>query len=175
MELTPEEKQRIYEEEKVRLEMQEKLKQEGIEKKVLKETEGKKKTKPTTWGCLVLIILGMVFLGYSANNKGDEKSGDQKSTTPSGVTAGANVTLVKAILATDEKSYDEMFKSANANDTVGLVQMEAQGKIVEIKDGTKALVLEGGGFTQVKVKVRIIDGLQQGKAGWVAPKMIQNP
>lgn len=173
MELTSEEKQRIYEEEKTRLEAQSTLKNATEQEK--KKTENKKAKKMgigCAIGCLGLIVLGVIVIVVISS--GDTKSGDQQSTASPAVVPGATVTLVKAILAMDEKSYDEMFKSANANDTVGLVQMEAQGKIVEIVDGTKALVLEGGGITQIKVKVRIIDGLQQGKAGWVAPKMILN-
>ncbi len=46
-ELTPGEKRRIYEEEKERMKAQEKI---------------KKKTKPATWGCLILIIFGIIML-----------------------------------------------------------------------------------------------------------------
>lgn len=61
-ELTPEEKRKIYEEEKFRIDTQEK-----VRKKI------KRKTKPTTWGCLILIILGIIILSgvFSPSKKSE--------------------------------------------------------------------------------------------------------
>lgn len=70
-ELTPEEKQRIYEEEKTRLEAQVQIK---------KKLE-RKKTKPATWGCLILIIFGIIMLAnlFSPSKK---QVTSTKSVTP---------------------------------------------------------------------------------------------
>lgn len=58
MDLTPEEKQKIYEEEKARLETQGKSAQSD---------NGSTKTKPSAWAGLVIIIFIVVFAVYSAN------------------------------------------------------------------------------------------------------------
>ena len=63
-ELTPEEKQRIYEEEKTRLEAQVQIK---------KKLE-KKKTSSITWGCLTLVIIIAIvwFIGIFSPSKRSE-------------------------------------------------------------------------------------------------------
>jgi len=65
-ELTPEEKRKIYEEEKARLEAQAQIK---------KKME-KRKTKPATWGCLILIIFGIIWIiaVFSPSKKSESPS-----------------------------------------------------------------------------------------------------
>ena len=64
-ELTPEDKRRIYEEEKTRIEAQQQIKRKIS-----------RKTKPSTWGCLVLIILLGIVIGITALRKPSDTGSD---------------------------------------------------------------------------------------------------
>lgn len=65
-ELTPEEKRRIYEEEKERIKAQEKI---------------KRKTKPATWGCLILIIL-IIIMAIGVFSPSKKQVTSTKAITP---------------------------------------------------------------------------------------------
>ena len=71
MELSPEEKKRIYEEEKVRLEAQEKTKKEA-------KTAKAKEDKESKLGCFILIviilIIALAIVGFKSCNKTDKSS-----------------------------------------------------------------------------------------------------
>lgn len=69
----------------------------------------------------------------------------------------------------DEDSHDEFHRLLAARDNLGLLQMEAQGRIFIVEAGTQAILLEGGIMTS---RVRVTAGRHIGKAGLIASEFI---
>jgi len=67
-------------------------------------------------------------------------------------------------VATTESAFDEFVKAAVIKDTIGMAQMVLNGRAFGVPYNTKILVTESA-FT--KKKVRILEGKQLGKIGWV--------
>lgn len=66
------------------------------------------------------------------------------------------------IFATQEL-YEQYMKAVNANDQYGKLAVMSSGGFYPVKSGTKALVIER---TMTMSKVRILEGVSTGKAGW---------
>lgn len=66
------------------------------------------------------------------------------------------------IFATKEL-YEQYMKAVNANDQYGKLAVMSSGGFYPVKSGTKALVIER---TMTMSKVRILEGVSTGKAGW---------
>ncbi len=88
---------------------------------------------------------------------------------PSKVSVGeegyVNVPSSKAIIATTESNYKEITKIYLANDTMGIGDFLLSGKGFSVPNGTKVLVVDMS--TGVR-KVRILEGDNIGKSGWIA-------
>ena len=77
----------------------------------------------------------------------------------------------KLVLTTDKQAFDALWKAREINDTYGMLELINAGKVFEIDNSIKVLLLERGttfGVT-TRWKVRVREGTNTGKAGW-APK-----
>lgn len=160
MPLTDEEKQKIYEEEKIRLVAQEKAKQESAKE------AGKKFGK----GCLIFIG---IFIAFSVLLTLLCSFTGTKNTQKSFVGSEASLCIENrevVPLAINKNSFDEFVNAAIANDTYGIANLIAAGKVFTVPNNTKVLIIEG---SVGKVKVRILEGKHTGESGWVPKEWIK--
>lgn len=129
--------------------------------------------KISSLGCLTLIIWIVVigFTSYGIGNKTNTAPTKNISyNTPSlGEKGIIKIDAKQWFLAIDENAYKEMEKSIWANDTLGLLDLTAKGKLFYVSNGIKVQVIEIGLERQ---KVRVLEGEQFGKAGWINYKFI---
>ena len=82
------------------------------------------------------------------------------------------------MLATDKPSFDELTKALTANDSMGVLQLAAAGKVFGVSSGSRVLVIDRDTFTR---KVRILAGVKDidtdkvGLAGWVPFEWVVAP
>jgi hypothetical protein len=68
-------------------------------------------------------------------------------------------------LADDAFSQDAYAKALAAKDTIGIQDLIRRERIFPVANGTRLLVLEQG---WTAMRVRVLEGPQYGKAGWIA-------
>jgi hypothetical protein len=73
--------------------------------------------------------------------------------------------LARWHLAIDEQAMDAYISITNAGDTVGLGKLIEQGRAFPVADETRVLVIDQ---KWPAVQVRVLEGPQSGKTGWVA-------
>lgn len=174
MELTPEERERIYAEEKLKKEAQEQLEKE---KKA-------KNTKQGCFGCLGIIVIILIVGGFfgscgstkpentppkpasSSSNTSSQGTNQKMSTKIAGQDAIVNI---NALLATSEQSYDMLFKYINANNKDAIARMMVKGEVVPVNKGDKVTIIESG-FASVHVE--LISGQYAGVKGWLPREFI---
>lgn len=158
--LTEEEKKKIEEEEKLRTKIREK--------------EKKKKQSKTAMGCLVVILLivGFVILLVAFGGGGEKSSSPATQSSILGVgeegilnnNSDKNDVSGVAILAVDEKAFDDFIQAQIADDKLGYSQMLGAGRFFVVDNGTAVKVIDTG---FAKRKVRILEGEHLGKSGWI--------
>ncbi|PIR14045.1 hypothetical protein COV49_00195 [Candidatus Falkowbacteria bacterium CG11_big_fil_rev_8_21_14_0_20_39_10] len=83
------------------------------------------------------------------------------------------------LLGRTKDDFAELQKISLAQDTFGLAQMMEVGKIFEVKSGTKVKLLDSEtslfDYNSDKRQVRILEGLQMGKSGWVNYDFVKKP
>lgn len=72
-------------------------------------------------------------------------------------------------LTMTEEAQDEFTKTSIAKDSAGFAEMILEGKIFIVDNCTKAKVIDSSMF---KRRVRILEGEQAGKAGWLPYEFI---
>ncbi len=158
MSLTPEERRRIYEEEKARLEAHAQVRIEiEAEKAKAKAQEVSLKKKQRRNGWLVLLLIVGIAMYWSSRSPGSNfqtvsfKSGD--------------IAYVKApFVAIDQASIDAFEDAYHKNDQYGQAELLATGRIFEVPDITKVLVLDRN---IANSHIRVLEGKYTGRAGWV--------
>lgn len=81
-----------------------------------------------------------------------------------GDTAVLSVESEAVLLAVTEESFDELVEASVAKDYLGMAELMAIGAVFEVPNHTKVLVIDRA-FG--KKKVRILEGDEFGRAGWV--------
>jgi len=129
------------------------------------------------WVILVaaLVIFGSFFLVKDDGRETSESIVDMGNeiiypNVPKkiGIGVGVEVSLdageSNTMIALTEKVYDEMIRLSLNGDSLGLGQMESDGKLLVVEKGTKAKIVD---IDFIKAKVRISSGNFLGKSGWV--------
>lgn len=167
-----EERQKIYEEEKARIEAREKT---GKEKKGMRS--GPKDPVKIPPGVVVLVaIIGLVlFFVYSMRNISSLPPGTGASTSSGIVGTEAHLKLgdgqYPTPVAEDEQTYKEMMEAIRVKDIIGTNKfLLYSDKVFMAPTGTKVWVLESG---LERAKVRILEGNNYGKSGWVPRQTVQ--
>ena len=156
--LSDEEKAKIAEEERFRAEARRKVE--------------KKKTSPAAWGCLTLLILGVVIAIASGSSGGDNK----KSTTTPTDTSPTKSTVLSVgeegiinnnddpsdchggtLVASSKESFNALLDASVANDKAGLNELVAAGRVYLADNCSKVLVLDYDGLLAAVAKLRFTD------------------
>jgi hypothetical protein len=69
-----------------------------------------------------------------------------------------------------EEAFNEMNTAISVSDSVGYRTILLAGRAFIVQEGTRVLVIERGLF---RAKVRILDGTQKDRAGWVASEWVK--
>ena len=80
---------------------------------------------------------------------------------------GNSTTLISG--AVDDDTWDAMFKALGAEDKIGITALVITGRILLIKPGTRALVLDSA---LGRYEVRILSGPYIGRRAWVAREAV---
>lgn len=163
MELSPEERRRIYEEEKACLEAQEQAK---------KETQAEKtKTRSPYRTCLGVIlftiILAMIAVVLCVSSDGKTATEIPPSLGEEGrlYNEGSDAIMVVG----DEEAFEELINAVAANDYSGFLESTLAGRVFYVRNNTKVLVIDVGRYG---TKVRILEGENTGMAGWVPDEWV---
>ncbi len=164
--LTGEEKKKIEEEEKLRTKIREK--------------EEKKKQSKKAIGCLVVILLivGFVILLAALGGNGEKSSSPATQSSILGVSeegvlnnnSDKNDVSGIAILAVDEKAFDDFTQSAIADDKYAFNEMISSGRLFTVQNGTKVKVIDIKFLG--KTRVRVLEGKYLGESGWTASEFV---
>lgn len=164
--LTEEEKKKIEEEEKLRTKIREK--------------EEKKKQSKKAIGCLVIILLvvGFVILLVALGGSGEKSSSPTTQSSILGVgeegvlnnNSDKNDVSGVAILAVDEKAFDDFTQASIADDKLGYSQMLGAGRLFVVDNGTAVKVIDIKFLG--KTEVRVLEGDYFGESGWIASEFI---
>ena len=141
---------------------------------------GKPQTKRSTWTVLIgIIFLFSIIIAIPAMFSGGNKTQTNSSPSSSATYAPAVSTGKNGILdsggelvpvAINEEAFEDFIKASVAEDKHGITLLLASMSVFGVKKGTKVLVVDRSLF---KRKVRILDGDQEGMAGWVAMEHVK--
>ncbi len=67
-------------------------------------------------------------------------------------------------LAIDKQAFDEWIKACVAKDYIGMLELQASGRVFTVPNVTKVLVIDSSFASR---EVRILEGDAFGKAGWL--------
>jgi hypothetical protein len=164
MDLTPEERQRIYAEEKARIEAQDRIKAEQDRVKLAYKAEQDNKSAK---GCLrIFLVMAAVVIAIGAvGSLIDDKPGKvAQEAAPAKCRIVCDDTSHETVLAITKADRDAMVEASMAHDTYGLEELLLTKRIYLIPCGTTVLILDDGWSAD---KVRIVDGEYAGLAGWI--------
>ena len=131
-------------------------------------------------GIIVLIILIVI-----AGGGGEKEETSSSTASPPNIAANIlgvgeegilnnnsdkNDTSGIAILAIDEKAFDDFTQSSIANDKYGFNEMINSGRLFTIPNSTAVKVIDIK-FSG-KTRVRVLEGKYLGKSGWSASEFI---
>lgn len=80
-------------------------------------------------------------------------------------------------VAISEQAYKDFHKAIAAKDDIGIREMQVVGLLFGVESGTRVLVIDsdGGFFEDLRYRVRILEGRQITRAGWVAGSLLHRP
>ncbi len=126
-----------------------------------------KKLIYTLIGSVVLLIL--ISIGTSGSSAPSTPA-PQIDSVSVGETGYLESSASNVLVATTKDNLDEIVKLSVANDTEGLAQMTLDGDAYIVDQGTQVRVIDTTIGTR---EVRILEGKQYGKSGWVPVEFVK--
>ena len=154
MELTPEERQRIYEEEKARL-------------------EARREPQPPKKSVAPMVILGVVAFFVIILIAGSLAEKTETTSTPSPLPSTSGVRTVRGTYWCGE-SFDDAVQIGMAvhdGDTAALAGMLSRGNAFQVEGGTR--VVTGGGNDMGISFAHIESGFQAGRGCYISTRALQ--
>jgi hypothetical protein len=156
------------------------LSDEDVDRAVQEAEKQKKVQNAVGMGCLaVVLVLMFAFRGCLSGTSGPPPGSETRGEPAGGASSGASVGsearlhvdgLDTVMVAVDEQAFDEFTKASVAKDNIGIANLVLSGKLVEVPDNTRVLVVDMGLFRR---KVRVLEGTHVGLAGWVPYEWVQ--
>jgi hypothetical protein len=165
MDLTPEERQRIYAEEKARIDARDRIKAEQDRIKLAYKAEQDNKSAA---GCLrIFLVMAAVVIALAiAGSLIKDKPGAEGSSSAEAERhIVCDETSQGAGLGVTKDDYDALAEANEAHDKYGIAELLSTHRVYGIPCGTKVLLLDAGWTSD---KVRIVDGEYAGLAGWIS-------
>lgn len=144
------------------------------------------KTKPATpaffrkktiiiAGVAVVVAIAAIALIASRSDRAGQPGSSTNKPARKALSAGSEVNLyvegLEAIpMATDERALDEILGAMASKDKGKIDELNASGRVINIAKDTRALILE---TWMGKIKVRVAEGQQAAKEGWVLERWIR--
>lgn len=133
--------------------------------------------------CLILSVVILVMVGYCSYSSIYKPVTTTPSDTRVSPTAnlgdtvrlslGSGVSAGQALLlVTEKEDWAELSKILQARDWEGIMEMTAAGKAFSATNGARARVLNVSGIIAVMYKVRVLDGENQGRSGWIPAEFV---
>lgn len=166
MEISPEEKKKIYEEEKAHLEAQEMVKKE------LQEERSEKRRK----GCLgcfsVIVIIFLIAIIGSLSDSSGSKSSSRSVTSKGGSTSSEariySQGLETIFVATNKDYFNRLIKASKSDDSYyQILLLVGTGNVFSVPNNTKVRVIDWDYLKIKATKVKITEGSYKGKVVWV--------
>ena len=133
---------------------------------------------------LIVGAAGILVLGAILNKGAKPPGGGQASVaSPAAVAASRQIRVGSEVeigstngklwqLAATDEAWDRMLDAQNADDTAEIHRMAREGLVYLIPGGTRGKVMQVG---VTSFKVRVLDGMQEGKSGWIQRESIRLP
>jgi hypothetical protein len=130
------------------------------------------KAQEPAWAYLAAVaLLALPFVGCIALCSGAGSHRDKAETNSASLTAGDMGVMERCMVGVDPESANRISRLANAKDSIGLAQMERQGKLFIVEDGTRVRVIGSSGFASLEV--RIESGAHFGQSGVVPYEFVK--
>jgi hypothetical protein len=76
-------------------------------------------------------------------------------------------------LGVDEEALDGIVNAAVHEDPDGVNDLIRQDRVFACEGGIAVKIIGGSGFLQSKIKIRLLEGVQAGRAGWVPREFVK--
>jgi hypothetical protein len=127
---------------------------------------------------IICVVIGVLVLLYVFAPWG--RGTDSRAARPAPTSSFGNLLVgqeghldnggAMAFVALDDAAYDALNKAAGVDDQAGIRELVSAGRVFLTPQHTAIRVLENSVFS---VKVRILDGAQKDKAGWVPAEFVK--
>jgi hypothetical protein len=171
MELTPEERRRIYEEEKARIEAENRQPAEQIVKQPAEPADHREFFQAIAVIVIGVIVIGLVTLLATGVNDSSEAASARPAAQHSSVSSGTyTLGEAGAICAEELSDAARIYLAIRRGDREGALGMVARGAANYLAPGTSVRAyLAHEGFSRVEV----MSGFQLGRRCWVPSGMLR--
>jgi len=101
--------------------------------------------------------------------------GDSNPRPPAITSVGQEATLNTQLLATSVEAFNALQKVRIAGDNIGIRQLGDAGVLFAVEPNARVLVIDRGGTLGSLTEVRIMTGINHGRAGWVESENVRTP